>query len=273
MRTFNTAGPIVAEDHYHIPPLTRIDLDEVRGLVRGKKYFTLHAPRQTGKTSTLLALRDLLNGQGYHCVYATVETARTARGDVERAIRAVLGQLAEWAQVTLADDHLEDAWPDILAKVGPDKALGTALRSWAEASSKPLVLLIDEIDTLQGDSLLSVLQQLRAGYPMRPAHFPQCVVLCGLRDMRDYRIESMGSPFNIAAKSLRLVGLHAGGDLGVVGPAHGGDRAGLRPRGTASGVGADPRPALAGERAGGPRLLQERFRPGSCAAGVRGGRL
>ena len=204
MRTFNTAGPIVAEDHYHIPPLTRLDLDEVLGLVRGKKYFTLHAPRQTGKTSALLALRDLLNGQGYHCLYATVETARTARGDVERAMRAVLGQLAEWAQVTLADDHLEDAWPDILAKVGPDKALGTALRSWAEASSKPLVLLIDEIDTLQGDSLLSVLQQLRAGYPMRPAHFPQCVVLCGLRDMRDYRIESMGSPFNIAAKSLRL---------------------------------------------------------------------
>ena len=62
VRTFNTEGPVVAADHYHIPPLERIDLDDVLGLVRDKKYFVLHAPRQTGKTSALLALRDLLNG-------------------------------------------------------------------------------------------------------------------------------------------------------------------------------------------------------------------
>ena len=61
--TFDTEGPVVAADHYHIPPLGRIDLDDVLGLVRGgKKCFVLHAPRQTGKTSALLALRDLLNG-------------------------------------------------------------------------------------------------------------------------------------------------------------------------------------------------------------------
>ena len=28
MRTFNTAGPVVAADHYRIPPLERIDLPE-----------------------------------------------------------------------------------------------------------------------------------------------------------------------------------------------------------------------------------------------------
>ena len=39
-----------------------VDLDHVLDLVRSKKYFVLHAPRQTGKTSALLALRDLLNG-------------------------------------------------------------------------------------------------------------------------------------------------------------------------------------------------------------------
>ena len=66
------------------------------------------------------------------------------------------------------------------------------------------MLLIDEIDTLQGDPLLSVLQQLRAGYPMRHRGFPQSVVLCGLRDVRDYRIRSTSSPFNIVAESLRL---------------------------------------------------------------------
>jgi hypothetical protein len=46
VREFNTEGPVVSADHYCIPPLQRIDLDEVLGLVRRKKYFVLHAPRQ-----------------------------------------------------------------------------------------------------------------------------------------------------------------------------------------------------------------------------------
>ena len=204
MRSFNTAGPVDPTDHYLIPPLSRRDLNEVLGLVRDKKYFVLHAPRQTGKTSALLALAEVLNGRGYGCVYVTVETARTARDDVQRAMRTVLVRLASRARKTLRDSFLEDNWQDVLARVGADEALGEALSRWAEASRRPLVLLIDEIDTLVGDSLLSVLQQLRAGYPERPASFPQSVVLCGMRDVRDYRMGAAGSPFNIAAKSLRL---------------------------------------------------------------------
>ncbi|MCY4120207.1 MAG: ATP-binding protein, partial [Acidobacteria bacterium] len=61
MRFFNTEGPVRSDDHYLIPPLDRVNLDELLGLVRDKRYFVLHAPRQTGKTSALLALRDLLN--------------------------------------------------------------------------------------------------------------------------------------------------------------------------------------------------------------------
>ena len=58
MRFFNTTGPVVPPDHYSIPPLGRLDLDEVRGLIRDKRYFVLHAPRQTGKTSVLLAYKE-----------------------------------------------------------------------------------------------------------------------------------------------------------------------------------------------------------------------
>ena len=85
VRKFNTEGPVVAADHYHIPPLERIDLDAVLGLIRDKKYFVLHAPRQTGKTSALLALRDLLNGGGhgdFRCVYANVEDGQAMRENV-----------------------------------------------------------------------------------------------------------------------------------------------------------------------------------------------
>ena len=55
MRSFNTAGPVKPAKHYCIPPLERIDLDEVLGLVRDEQYFVLHAPRQTGKTSAATA--------------------------------------------------------------------------------------------------------------------------------------------------------------------------------------------------------------------------
>ncbi|HOK41864.1 MAG TPA: ATP-binding protein, partial [bacterium] len=61
MRYFNTAGPVRPEDHYTIDILGRINLPEILSLIEQKKYFILHAPRQTGKTSSLLALRDYLN--------------------------------------------------------------------------------------------------------------------------------------------------------------------------------------------------------------------
>ena len=212
MRFFNTSGPVVAADHYCIPPLERLNLAEVRRLIRDKRYFVLHAPRQTGKTSALLALRDLLNAEGsYGCVYVNVEGAQALRGDVEQAMQVILGELASWARSTLGDEFLNDTWSDILAKFGAG-ALSEALTRWSAAAPKPLVLLIDEIDALVGDSLLSVLRQLRAGYVRRPGEFPQSVVLCGVRDVRDYRIQSTaenaiitgGSAFNIKARSLRL---------------------------------------------------------------------
>ena len=211
-RFFTTTGPVKPDRHYCIPPLDRLDLDQVLALVGDEKYFVLHAPRQTGKTSALLALRDRLNADGYRCVYANVEVAQTAREDVERAMRAVLGRLASQARMTLGDEFLEDVYRDLAAKYVPDEVLLEALARWAEADTRPLVLLIDEIDMLIGDSLLAVLRQLRTGYDQRPHGFPQSVVLCGVRDVRDYRIHSGsanaiiagGSAFNVKATSLRL---------------------------------------------------------------------
>ncbi len=215
MRFFNTTGPVVPVDHYCIPPLERLNLDDIRELVRDKRYFVLHAPRQTGKTSALLALRDVLNSGvwgGYRCVYVNVEGGQALRDNLEEAMRVILDELASWARSTLNDEFVDGVWPGILAKSGPGGALRETLARWAEADPRPLVLLIDEIDALVGDTLLSVLRQLRAGYVRRPGGFPQSVVLCGVRDVRDYRIQSSaeraiitgGSAFNIKARSLRL---------------------------------------------------------------------
>ena len=214
MREFNTEGPVVAPWHYCIPPLERVDLDEILGLIRSRRYFVLHAPRQTGKTSTLLALRDLFDGSaqdGFRCIYANVEVAQTARENVRDAMQAILGELANRA-LEGGDRFLDGCWPDLLESFGPHNALATALSRWSMADPRPLVLLIDEIDTLIGDTLIAVLRQLRAGYDRRPRSFPQSVALCGVRDVRDYRIRSSaenaviagGSAFNIRAESLRL---------------------------------------------------------------------
>ena len=213
MRFFNTEGPVRPDDHYAIQPLDRMDVDELLGLIRAKRYFVLHAPRQTGKTSALIALRDLLNSGevgSFRCVDVNVEVGQVARDDLSRGIRAILAILVENAR-GLGDDYPGELWQDVLASVGPESALNVLLSRWCRADPRPLVLLVDEIDSLVGDTLLSVLRQLRAGYQQRPMGFPQSVVLCGVRDIRDYRIRSSsgeliagGSPFNVAAKSLRL---------------------------------------------------------------------
>ena len=127
-------------------------------------------------------------------------------------MRAILSALARAARHALDDLFVTDIWRGILDDAGPNDALGETLACWAAADPKPLVLMIDEVDALIGDTLLAVLRQLRAGHPERPRRFPQSVILCGVRDVRDYRIRSTaenaiiagGSAFNIRAESLRL---------------------------------------------------------------------
>jgi tetratricopeptide (TPR) repeat protein len=213
MRFFNTAGPVDPQRHYCIPPLTRFDLDEVLMLIDQHQYFVLHAPRQTGKTTSLLALRDHLNAAGdYRCVYVNVEVGQSAREDVTAAMRAIIGEIGLRAELDLNDRFVTDTLSEAIARRGGHGALGEVLTRWAAASPKPLVLLIDEIDALVGDTLVSTLRQLRAGYAGRPRQFPQSVVLCGVRDVLDYRIHSAtdkavitgGSAFNIKAESLRI---------------------------------------------------------------------
>ena len=212
-RFFNTAGPVKCKNHYCIPPLERLNLSEILSLIDQEKYFVLHAPRQTGKTSCLLALMEYLNRQGrYECLYVNVEIAQSARENVHRGIKGILGEISERARIYLQNDRIQRIWPEILSVSGEEIALNTVLTRWAEESPKPIVLLMDEIDALIGDTLISVLRQLRAGYDKRPLHFPQSIILCGVRDVRDYRIHSDkektiitgGSAFNIKAESLRL---------------------------------------------------------------------
>ncbi len=211
MRFFNTAGPVNCEKHYCLSPLERINLTEVLSLISQEKYFVLHAPRQTGKTSALLALRDYLNAEGrYRCLYVNFEVAQGYRERIKEGMTALLQEISGQARLALRDDTADAIVRDLIHLGAP--SLSEFLNRWCSATSQPTILFIDEIDALVGDLLITVLRQLRAGYPHRPQAFPQSVILCGVRDVRDYRIHSSqsqeiitgGSAFNIKAVSLRL---------------------------------------------------------------------
>ena len=210
---FNTAGPVVAENNYLIDPLKRINKDEIMTLIDKWRYFILHAPRQTGKTSSLLALQDYINKEGhYKCLYVNIETAQTARSDVPRGMKAILASLNGANSLTFDDDFFFQYLLNGIDTFGGDSVLEEVLSIWSKVNKKKIILLIDEIDALVGDTLISVLRQLRSGYTKRPGSFPQSVILCGVRDVRDYRIFSDrdqqmitgGSAFNIKAKSLTV---------------------------------------------------------------------
>ncbi|WP_461832964.1 AAA-like domain-containing protein [Desulfothermus sp.] len=212
MRYFNTAGPVRCDEHYCLPPLQRLDLEEVLMLIDQKKYFVLHAPRQTGKTSCLLALMEYLNSQGkYKALYINVEKAQAAREDVSQGIKTIVSSLQRMEEFFWGTNFLYD-WQKILEERGPHDGLETAISLLCQRAKKPVVLMIDEIDSLIGDTLISVLRQIRSGYAFRPKGFPQSIILCGVRDVRDYRIHASqekeiitgGSAFNIKAESLHL---------------------------------------------------------------------
>jgi len=208
---FNTAGPQQIERHYTIDPLKRIDRPLIEDLVEQQRYFVLHAPRQTGKTTCMLALRDFFNaGDQYSALYVNIEGAQAMRGNVYAAMQGILSRVAEEARSTLNTPQLKAALSVLMAE-GESNALSAGLRLLCESLPKPLVLFLDEVDALVGDTLISLLRQIRAGYTDRPKHFPHSIVLCGVRDVRDYRMTmgdgeviTGGSAFNIKAKSLRL---------------------------------------------------------------------
>jgi len=209
---FNTAGPIKPKMHYYISSASRIDWDEIDMLIASAKYFLLHAPRQTGKTSAMLEIMERLNKEGkYNALYANIEAAQVSRNDINDGIAVVCRSIINSARIYLQEERLEQWLKESGKEIEASSRLNSLLAYFAEISEKPIVLFLDEADALVGDTLISLLRQIRAGYAQRPEQFPQTVVLCGLRDIRDYRIHRSdgeiitgGSAFNIKSESLLM---------------------------------------------------------------------
>ncbi|MCA6573322.1 MAG: AAA family ATPase [Pseudanabaena sp. M38BS1SP1A06MG] len=203
---FNTAGPCQADIHYMLPATER--LPEIKKLIDQRNYFVIHAPRQTGKTTAMLTLAQELTASGeYTSVMVSAEVGSTFPDEPEKAEQVILAAWRDAADFWLPDE-LKPPTYDLSQ---PPQHIGNFLKVWSETSSRPLVIFIDEIDSLQNQALMTVLRQLRDGFPRRPQGFPQSVALVGMRDVRDYKYASGGSdhlntssPFNIKVRSFTL---------------------------------------------------------------------
>jgi hypothetical protein len=100
-------------------------------------YFVVHAPRQTGKTTTLSALASELTSTGrYAALHFSRELGRAAGENYGAAQRGILQGIRRRAPATLPPDLRPPPWPEV-----PDEnLLGDALAAWTQACPRPLVL-------------------------------------------------------------------------------------------------------------------------------------
>jgi hypothetical protein len=218
VRFFNTTGPCNPEDHYMLPPEERLIGAQLHRYIKDKLYWVLHAPRQTGKTTFLQSWMREINGDsschddsrhdssrhGVEAIacYVSIEDCQGVT-DVDAAMLTVYQAIRNFAV------SFRIPVPELENKDGKS-LLQTVLMRWAEiVAPRPLIVLFDEVDVLQGEPLISFLRQLRGGFATRgPGIFPISIALVGMRDLKDYITAAKGgvpvnpgSPFNIKSDS------------------------------------------------------------------------
>ena len=207
-RFFNTTGPCNSNDHYVLDTKTRLVGSDLNRYIQSKLYWVLHAPRQTGKTTFLQSWMHEINtkGEAIAC-YVSVERCQ-GFPDADVAIPGVCNAINEFASKSLPETYIPE-----IPNSDTTSLLSNMLYNWAkQVAPKPLIVLFDEVDTLQDQAMISFLRQLRSGFADRGVgKYPVSVALVGMRDLRDYIIKSKdgvslnpGSPFNIKENSVTL---------------------------------------------------------------------
>jgi hypothetical protein len=215
-KTFNTAGPCIPSMHYMLPALPR--MPNIHKLIDTQRYFVLHAPRQSGKTTVIQAIVDMVNAQGsYYAMYCDLEHD-SYNLDPRDSMRIILGSLdqalAKSPVGALRKARSDGFWtvPEGQLNLEPHP-LQEYLNALCLALDKELVIFFDEADCLKETVIISFLTQLRRGYLIRSSNpFPRSIALTGMLNIRDYKAKvrpesetiGSGSPFNFIAESLTL---------------------------------------------------------------------
>jgi len=187
VRIFNTSGPNDPAKHYTLgrPAL----LAQGRRYIEESRYFTVFAPRQSGKSTFFAQLAQAVEQDGRVPLYLNFESY------------GAVGAESFFKRLSF-DLNFAFACRGLTFDVSLDdfNALSVALRKdvGRVTGQRPLVLVIDEIEGLTNVELLDgFLHTVREVYHTRAAHAVHSVVLCGVGNMVEV-LESAASPFNIA---------------------------------------------------------------------------
>ena len=210
-RYFNIEGSCHPTEHYMINLEQR--LCKIKKIVDRGKYFTINRARQYGKTTTLDALAQYLNEE-----YLVIEMdfQMLAHEDFKNESAFVSAFSRE---VLMAVSDIESIPESVVEKlvsfsescdsVGKLSLLFIQLSKWCAISEKPIVLIIDEVDSAANNQVfLDFLSQLR-GYYLHRRKRPtfHSVILAGVYDVKNLKLKirpeedhKTNSPWNIAAK-------------------------------------------------------------------------
>lgn len=212
MKSFNTTAVCIPSKHYMVDISERVK--EIKKLVDSGKYFTINRARQYGKTTTISLLANLLKND-YAVLSLDFQKISNASYKTEEAFvkafcRHILARGKDIFIPISVKNELQDYISRKEEKAVFDELFYT-LSEWCEKSDKPIVLIIDEVDTATNNQIfLDFLAQLRADYLEREQNgdYPafQSVILAGVTDVKHLRSKlrpedehKVNSPWNIAA--------------------------------------------------------------------------
>ena len=217
MKEFVTTGICNPEKHYMVDISER--LREIKTMVDAGKYFCINRARQYGKTTTLAALEHYLRNE-----YVVVDLDFQDIGDAgfqneyefSRSFAIVFADA--WNEQKEADHDTSEKEVRELSSFAENSSAKTTLlqlfrilNSICLAASKPIVLMIDEVDTASNNQVfLDFLAQLRSLYLKREKGKKvgtfQSVILAGVTDVRHLKAKlrpedehKNNSPWNIAS--------------------------------------------------------------------------
>ena len=213
MKKFNTTAVCIPSKHYMVDLSDRVA--EIKKMVDAGEYFTINRARQYGKTTTLNALRITLKES---CDVISIDfqglgdaSFRTEESFCNGLTKLILEE-NEYGLIEIPPNIL-DGLENFIAVGHIDNKLNDLLkllRLWCKLSPKPLVLMIDEVDSATNNQVfLDFLAGLREGYINRdtkgmPAF--RSVILAGVTDVKHLKSKireedrhKVNSPWNIAA--------------------------------------------------------------------------
>ena len=213
-KVFNTTAVCIPKEHYMVNLDER--LKKIKVFVDAGKYFTINRARQYGKTTTLRALYLYLQGE-YYVVSMDFQTFGSAEFQSETIFsRSFANSFLRSLKRNPVNktEQLNEAMAQLEKSVASQndffalKALFEQLGDICAASDKPIVLMIDEVDSASNNQVfLDFLAQLRAQYMERDIYPTfRSVILVGVYDVKNLRGKirpeeehKYNSPWNIAA--------------------------------------------------------------------------